>query len=204
LRRYALEQYFHVENSYPPLVRLAFIHYQFEAIHPFADGNGRIGRLLISLFLVHWELLAHPLLYLCAFFERHRDRYYELLLAVSTEGAWRDWVLFFLEGVAVQARDAVAKAKRVQDLEGVWRSQLLAQHASATVLQLVERLFDSPVVTVRWAEELLGVSNRGARLAVQKLADAGILQPINEAGAYRQVFIAADVLRATEDEPGQH
>ncbi len=88
------EAYLHSENSYPPLVRLALIHYQFEAIHPFLDGNGRIGRLLIALLLVHWELLSLSLLYLRAFFERNRDRCYELPLSVIQKGAWNEWLSF--------------------------------------------------------------------------------------------------------------
>jgi Fic family protein len=92
----AFEKYLHEKNSYPPLVRLALIHHQFESIHPFLDGNGRIGRLLISLFLVHWGLLPYALLYLSAFFERNRDAYYDLLLAVSQKGAWNEWLSFFL------------------------------------------------------------------------------------------------------------
>lgn len=89
------EGYLHSEDPYPPLLRLAFVHYQFEAIHPFLDGNGRVGRLLLSLMLVNWGLLPHPLLYLSAFFERNRQDYYDLLLAVSTSASWREWVVFF-------------------------------------------------------------------------------------------------------------
>ncbi|MBX7237070.1 MAG: Fic family protein [Caldilineales bacterium] len=93
----ALEKYLHDETEgYPPLIRLALIHYQFEAIHPFLDGNGRIGRLLISLLLGDWKLLPLPLLYLSAYFERHRQPYYDLLFAVSERGVWHEWVVFFL------------------------------------------------------------------------------------------------------------
>lgn len=97
-----LEKYLHAVSPLPPLVRMALVHYQFEAIHPFLDGNGRIGRLLITLLLCAEGLLPQPLLYLSAFFERHRPDYYRLLLAVSQEGRWVDWVSFFLDGVAQQ------------------------------------------------------------------------------------------------------
>lgn len=90
----AFEKYLHGEDAHPPLVRLACIHYQFEAIHPFLDGNGRIGRLLISLLLVHWNLLPLPLLYLSTYFENHKQNYYDLLLGVSARGAWNEWLLF--------------------------------------------------------------------------------------------------------------
>jgi Fic family protein len=117
----AFEKYIHGDDPSPPLIRLALIHYQFEAIHPFLDGNGRIGRLLISLLLAHWNLLPLPLLYLSAFFERNRQQYYDLLLAVSERGACSDWVSFFLRGVLAQATDANRRAKRLQDLQAEWR-----------------------------------------------------------------------------------
>jgi len=113
----ALEKFLHAVNTYPPLVRVAFIHHQFEAIHPFLDGNGRIGRLLVTLLLVTWDILPMPLLYLSAFFERHRREYYDMLLAVSGKSAWREWVSFFLQGVAEQARHAGTRARRLQDLQ---------------------------------------------------------------------------------------
>ncbi|GIV06691.1 MAG: hypothetical protein KatS3mg016_2266 [Fimbriimonadales bacterium] len=97
-------------NEHPPLVRLAWIHYQFEAIHPFIDGNERIGRLLLILLMVHWNLLPTPLLYLSEYFERHRGEYYDLLQAVSERGAWREWTLFFLQGVQGQAQNPEARA----------------------------------------------------------------------------------------------
>lgn len=94
---------------------------RFEAIHPFLDGNGRIGRLPLSLLLVTWNLLPLPLLSLSAFFERHRQAYYDLLMAVSERGTWRAWLPFFLRGVAEQAQDAVARGRQLQDLQLMWR-----------------------------------------------------------------------------------
>ena len=104
------ERYLHAESHLPPLIRIGLIHYQFETIHPFLDGNGRIGRLLITLLLCAWDLLPQPLLYLSAYFERWRDAYIDLLYAVSQRGAWNAWLVFFLQGIAIQARDAVARA----------------------------------------------------------------------------------------------
>jgi Fic family protein len=176
----AFEKYIYSGDHYPPLIRLALIHYQFEAIHPFLDGNGRIGRLLISLLLVHWELLPLPLLYLSAFFDRRRDEYYDLLLAVSERGAWRDWVEFFLRGVAEQALDAIARAKRLQDLQSEWHARLTQARASTLLLRLVDSLFASPVLTIPQAQDLLGVTYRTAHRHIQKLVDAGILQRIGE------------------------
>ncbi len=190
----AFEKYLHTENAYPPLVRLAFIHYQFEAIHPFADGNGRIGRLLTSLLLVHWKLLPLPLLYLSAFFEQHRQDYYDLLRAVSERGAWREWVELFLQGVAEQARDASVRAKRLQDLQLDWRERL-AEARSASPLRLAESLFESPVVTIPQAQRLLDVTYHSARRNVEKLVMADILQPIGESPRGK-MFVAQEVLEA--------
>ena len=120
----ALESYLHEPDTYPPLIRLALIHYQFEAIHPFLDGNGRIGRLLLTLLLVHWGLLSLPVLYLSAYFERNRQAYYDGLLAVTKDGAWRAWVLYFLRGVREQSNEAISKAKQLQALQIDWRQRL--------------------------------------------------------------------------------
>lgn len=195
----AFEKYLHAGHDYPPLVRLAFIHYQFEAIHPFLDGNGRIGRLLISLLLAHWDLLPLPLLYLSAFFERQRQEYYDLLFAVSARGAWREWVEFFLRGVAEQARDAARRARRLQDLRLEWQQRLTTARASALLVRLADSLFDLPVLTIPKAQELLQVTYRSAQANVQKLVQAGIVRPV-EGSAYRRVFIASEILETLAKE----
>lgn len=187
------ERYLYTDDDYPPLVRLAFIHYQFEAIHPFLDGNGRIGRLLISLLLVNWDLLSLPLLYLSAYFEQHRQEYYDLLLAVSQRGAWREWLAFFLAGVEEQARDANARAKRLQDLQLAWRRRLTQARASALLPRLADALFDSPSVTVPQVQQILGVTHRSANLAVAHLVDEGILRPVEGRLRNRQ-FVAQGIL----------
>jgi Fic family protein len=189
----ALERYLHAEDRLPPLMRLAFIHYQFEAIHPFIDGNGRIGRLLMPLLMVSWGLLPHPLLYLSVYFEQRREEYYRLLMAVSTQGAWREWARFFLDGVAVQARDAVALAKQLQDLQAKWRDLLVQGRASALVLKLADILFESPILTLPMAGDALGVSYQGAVKIVKKLVDVGALHPM-EPKARTKVFVAKDIL----------
>ncbi len=191
----ALEKYLHAEDTYPPLVRLAFIHYQFEAIHPFVDGNGRVGRLLISLLLVQWNLLPLPLLYLSAFFERYRSDYYNWLLAVSQRGAWREWVVFFLRGVAEQARDAVKRAKRLQDLQMEWRRRLqTAPRVSGRLLQLVDLLFENPVITIPQVQRSLGLSYRGAQNNVERLIQEGILRQTGES-SYGKTFAAEGIVQ---------
>lgn len=197
----ALETYLHSQSDpYPPLVRLALIHYQFEAIHPFVDGNGRIGRLLISLLLIQWGLLPLPLLYLSAYFYRYRQEYYDRLLAVSERGAWRDWLFFFLRGVAEQAGDAVRRARRLQDLREEWRRRLIQAGVPSRTLGLVDRLFEAPVLTIPQAARRLGATYHSAQRAVEKLVQQGILEPVGEA-SYGKAFQAMEILRAIGEEP---
>ena len=189
----AFEKYLHSHDVYPPLVRLALMHYQFEAIHPFIDGNGRVGRLLISLLLVEWGLLSQPLLYLSAFFSHHRQDYYDLLIAVSERGAWSEWISFFLQGVGEQALDAVRRARRLQELQAAWHERLTQARTSALLLQLADHLFDTPVITIPEAERLLDVTYRSAKLNVEKLVDAGILSQVGDAD-YGKTYIANEIL----------
>jgi Fic family protein len=189
----AFEKYLAVED-YPPLVRLALIHYQFEAIHPFIDGNGRIGRLLITLLLCNWGLLPLPLLYLSAFFERNRRDYYDLLREVSERGAWLEWIVFFLAGVIEQARDAARRAQELQDLQAVWRGRLAQARASALVPALADMLFEAPLISIPIAEKRLGVTYNSARNAVAHLVGLGILRQIGDR-SYNKVYIADAIIR---------
>lgn len=198
-----LERYINEDDLlHPPLVRLAFIHYQFEAIHPFLDGNGRIGRLLITLLLVHWGLLPLPLLYLSAFFERHRNEYYEGLLGVSSRGEWRDWVLLFLRGVATQALAAARLARRLQDLQAEWHRRLIAVRGSTLLIRLADRLFERPFTTVPEAAGLLQVTYPSAKRSVEKLVGAGILEWL-EGVANPRVLVAREVLEVVRTEPDE-
>ncbi|WP_371879134.1 Fic family protein [Candidatus Chloroploca mongolica] len=174
----ALEKYIHTDpdKDYAPLLRLGLIHYQFETIHPFIDGNGRIGRLLISLLLHAWDLLPEPLLYLSAYFEHHRTTYYDLLLSVSTRGAWNEWLTFFLRGITEQSRDAARRAKQLQDLQSTWREQVATVTDSGLPLRVIDHLFQRPILTVRDVQDVLGVkSYHTAQKYVQVLSDVGIL-----------------------------
>ncbi|HEV8564791.1 MAG TPA: Fic family protein [Actinomycetota bacterium] len=189
----ALELYLHEASDIPPLLRVALVHYQFEGIHPFLDGNGRVGRLLVSLLLLEWGLLPKPLLYLSAFFEAHRDEYYDRLLAVSTDGDWHGWARFFLEGVSAESADVIDRAKRLHDLRNEYRARLQVTRASALLLRLVDHLFEQPAIRIAVAEEILGVTFRAASLNVQKLLDAGILQEVTGRERNR-VFVAHEIL----------
>lgn len=196
----ALEKYLHSDDVYPPLLRLALVHYQFEAIHPFVDGNGRVGRLLLSLLLAQWQLLQLPLLYLSAYFHRHRQDYYDLLLGVSECGAWRDWLLFFLRGVAEQAQDALERARRLQDLQQEWRRRLTQARTSALALRLADALFTTPIITIPQAQRVLEVgSYHSAQNNVEKLLAAGILRPTGDA-AYGKTYSAIEILNIVQDQ----
>lgn len=194
----AFEKFLHTPSPLPPLVRLGLIHYQFEAIHPFLDGNGRVGRLLITLLLCAWGLLPQPLLYLSAYFEAHRQRYYDLLLAVSQRGSWEEWLGFFLQGIAEQARDAVTRARRLQDLRERYREQFQTARAAARLLQVVDLLFAQPVLTVNQVASALAVNFSTAQRYVKQLEDAGLLDEITGRGRNR-VYRADEVLRAIEE-----
>jgi Fic family protein len=196
------EKYLHAPSPIPFLVRLAFIHYQFEAIHPFLDGNGRIGRLLLSLLLCDKELLPRPLLYLSGYFERHRREYYDGLLAVSRESAWQEWTLYFLRGVDEQARDAALRATRLMDLWARYRQHLHDANATLSTHRLLDELFVYPSITAKGAEALLDISMRTARLAIDKLCEQGILKESTGKARYR-VFMAEEIssiLDAPEEE----
>lgn len=188
-----LEAYLHSAIALPPLARIAAVHYQFEAVHPFIDGNGRVGRLLVSLLLQEWGLLPKPLLYLSAFFESRRDEYYERLLAVSTLGDWDGWLRFFFEGVSVGSRDVIDRARRVIELREDYHRRLQVTRASALLLKLVDYLFESPAIRIGMAQEHLGVTFRAASQNVQKLVDAGIVHEATGRDRNR-VFVAREIL----------
>ncbi|MEX0777169.1 MAG: Fic family protein [Phycisphaeraceae bacterium] len=172
----ALEKWIHAADPLPPLIRASVAHVQFETIHPFLDGNGRIGRLLITLLVEHWGLLKAPLLYLSVAFKRHRPEYYERLGSVRTQGDWEGWTRFFLACVAEAADDGVASAQRLFALTS--RNRLaLSAHPAATVpaIRLLELLPANPMVTLPLAIRLLRVSKPTAIKALDALQQAGIL-----------------------------
>jgi Fic family protein len=195
----ALEKYLHGPSDLPVLVRLAMIHYQFEAIHPFLDGNGRIGRLLVSLLLCEWKVLPSPLLYLSAFFERHRQDYYRLLLAVSQKGQWESWVQFFLSGVLEQSLDAIQRAARLRALRDEYQTGLQRARSSALLLKLVDGLFHHPAITVPGAARQLKVTQRAASQNIGKLVRAGILTEAT-GRARNRIFVANGIIRAIEED----
>lgn len=188
------ERYIALEEELPALIRLALTHYQFEAIHPFADGNGRVGRLLITLLLCDWKILPQPLLYLSAYLDRNRSAYYDTLLAVSQQGAWEDWVVFFLNGVTDQSRDGLKRALMLQALWMNYRERLQTNRGTGLSLRLVDFLFSAPVITVSGAADKLGISFPGASRHINNFVDKGILREVS-GWRRNRIFLAPEILR---------
>lgn len=192
-----LEKFIHSDNDIPELLRLAMVHYQFEAIHPFHDGNGRIGRLLISLLLANDQILPQPLLYLSAFFERRRAEYYERLRDVSIRGSWNEWFLYFLEAVREQSLDAIRTANRLSDLREAFHTRLQTPRVTGLLHKLVDALFNTPALTIPQAAQMCGVTYRSAQQNVERLVDARILREVTGQKRSR-VFIADEIIEAVE------
>lgn len=174
-----LEKYIHTGSDLPPLVRIALVHYQFEAIHPFLDGNGRIGRLLITLMLCEQQLLPQPLLYLSSFIEMHKREYYRLLREVSTEGNWKEWIEFLLRGIIQQAQDGVARAQQILTFAEEQKTLLRQQRASANLYHLSELIIQSPIITAGYAAQEMQISFNAAQDNIQKLVKLGLLTEIS-------------------------
>ncbi len=174
-----LDRWLHADDALPPLVRAGLAHVQFETIHPFLDGNGRIGRLLITLLVQHWGLMDEPLLYLSLAFKRHRAAYYERLAAVRTHGDWEGWLVFFLDSVVEAADDGVQAATRIFRLLSVDRRRVM-EHDDATIsaLRLLELLPEHPMVTLPSATRLLGINKVTAQRAIRTLEEAKVLREI--------------------------
>lgn len=172
-----LEKWLHSADALPPLVKAGLAHVQFETIHPFLDGNGRIGRLLVTLLLEHWGLLKSPMLYLSLALKRRQQQYYAHLTAVRDGGDWEGWTAFYLECVREAADDGVRAAERLFALLGKDRARLIA-HDSVTVpaVRLLDLLPSNPVVTLPLAIELLGVSKPTVIKAIEALEETGILK----------------------------
>jgi Fic family protein len=177
----------------PVLIQCAMIHYQFEAIHPFKDGNGRIGRLLIPVLLSQRKLLDQPLLYLSVFIEQNKTEYYSLLQNISQNSDWIKWIKFFLHGVITQARDAVDNIQKLITLRKEYEKRLDARKASHSMSKIVDFLFSNPIITVSRAKNYVGITYHSAQNAILSLKEMGILQ---ERG-YKQrgrTFIAHEIM----------
>ncbi|MBL6983885.1 MAG: Fic family protein [Anaerolineales bacterium] len=191
-----LEDFIHAPSDLPLLIRLGMIHVQFEAIHPFLDGNGRVGRLLISLLLCAWDLLPQPFLHLSVFIEAHRSEYYKYLLAVSQKGDWEAWLSFFLTGIREQSLEAKARVKELVNLRESYSQQLEKERTSERLMQAIDFIMDQPVLSVRQLEAGLNLSNYlSAQRLVAKLEKYDILQEVT-GQARNRIYQADGILRA--------
>jgi Fic family protein len=186
------EEFVNDDFEMPPLIQCALMHYQFEAVHPYLDGNGRIGRLLIILFLCAKGVLSTPLLYLSAYFERHREAYYDHLYSVSATGEWEPWLRFFLEGVAEQAKDALARSRRLRDLEMQYRHRLQERGESSNGFRLLDALLQNPYMTAPLAARTLGVTPYGAKRILDRLTDAEVIEYLPD--QWPHMYVARELL----------
>lgn len=196
-----LERFIHSDEPMPILVKVGLIHAQFETVHPFVDGNGRVGRLLITFLLCERQLLRQPLLYLSHYFKANQTEYYDRLQAVRDRGDWEAWLRFFLHGVAEVAEDAADTAQKILQRRERDRT-VVTRHfgrGAATALRLLEQLYDRPIVSVQRAAELSGTSTARANSLVAAFQQVGILVEITGRRRDRR-FIYDSYIRLLSDE----
>jgi Fic family protein len=184
------------EERPAPLIDAALAHYQFEAIHPFADGNGRVGRMLITLMLIDNGTLPQPLLYMSPYLERHKDRYIDLMYAVSRDGAWEEWIAFFLEAVAESAAETIAVVERLQDLQREYRDRFQTARRSVLMLRIIDLAFERPVRSITDFAEALGVTYGGAANNIGELIAQGVAEEVG--GTYPKLIRFPGVLAALQ------
>lgn len=188
-----LEKYIHSKPKEPILIQTALVHYQFEAIHPFADGNGRVGRLLITFMLIEKGLLSQPILYLSDFFERYRETYYELLLSVSQKGDWRGWLMFFLRGILQQSEDALSTIQKLLALKDEYEEIAREPKVPKAVNPLIDYLFGKPVISISELVKAWESSFPTVQRGVDYLIEKGKLREIT--GRQRnRLFVADEIL----------
>ena len=188
---------FAYDKTMPPLIQIALMHYQFEAIHPFLDGNGRVGRLLITLFLIEKKILPAPLLYLSAFFEATRQEYYDHLSAITTNGNWNNWLVYFLNGIAIQSKDAISKISRTNLLIDKWKKQTIGL-SSSMPNQLIDQLSSNPFLTVKQIVKQINSSPTTIQRAINKLESFGIVEEIS-GGKRNRIYCAKKILQILKD-----
>jgi len=189
----AFENFLH-DRTLPPLIHIALCHYQFEAIHPFLDGNGRIGRLLIVMLLIERKLLLSPCLYISAFFEATRDEYYRQLYNVSSKGTWNEWLSYFINGVALQGLDVLSRTERINALIAHWQSCVDGE----TIHIIVTYLAVNPYITTKKMAERLGVAFTTVQRAIEKLEELGIVEKTSDVKRDR-MYCATEILNILEE-----
>lgn len=188
-----LENYFYDESYVPALIKIALIHAQFETIHPFLDGNGRTGRLLITFWLCQQKILSKPLLYLSYYFKQHRDEYYSRLMDVRLKGHWEQWIKFFLNGVAITAKEARTSATEILNLKERY-TELLNKYSTSTnsYIRMLNYLFEYPIITRKSLEEKLKISSPTAGELIKSFVDLGILEDITPQKTRKKEYCFTD------------
>jgi Fic family protein len=192
-----LEKFIHEGADVPVLVRAAMIHYQFEAIHPFLDGNGRVGRMLVALLFTEWNILPQPLLNLSVYFECYRQEYYDHLLAVSQRGDWEAWLRFFLRGVSAQARDSLVRMERLESIRSKYQPLVESAKNSERMAGVVDFLFGRPIFNAKQLADSMKMPFKTARQYIEKLVKAGILREVT-GNARNQIYRADEIYGALD------
>jgi Fic family protein len=195
----ALEKYFHYKDCpYDPLVNCFLIHYQFETIHPFNDGNGRVGRLLLAIMLKHYCDFSKPWLYMSEYFERHREEYVQKLFNVSALADWDGWIEYCLRGTVFQVRDTIQRCERLRKIREDFTRRITAVGGSVRLTQIVEDIFYSPFVRIADLPERLKVTYPTAKADVDRLVQAGILKELENVSP--KTFYAPEVFNVAYEE----
>lgn len=190
---YDLEKFIHREKSLEPLLLCFMVHYQFETIHPFLDGNGRVGRLLLSVMIYQYCNLSRPWLYLSAFFDKYKNEYIDLLFAVSTSGDWESWFSFCLRGTIEQSKDALKRFDRLLSLRKRYMELLNQGGGNIRLNQLIEHLFESPAITIPQFADMCGIHYNTARADIERLLEANILTE-SDMQARPRIYFASEIL----------
>ncbi|MCC6124736.1 MAG: Fic family protein [Pirellulales bacterium] len=187
----SFEKYIHAEKRFDPLIECFLVHYQFETIHPFKDGNGRVGRLLLAIMLKEFCGLSKPWLYLSEFFESNREDYVQNLFRVSSQAAWDGWIEFCLLGVVQQAKDTIRRCERLQKIQKIFLEKVADSGGSIRLNSILERIFHSPFVRIADLPEKLGVTYPTAKSDVERLVEAGVLQELE--GVFPKTYYAPEI-----------
>ncbi len=192
-----LFNYLNTDKTTPDLIKIGLVHYQFEAIHPFIDGNGRIGRLLILIYLIKNGLLSMPLLYLSGYFNKHRGKYYDLLLNISKKGEYIEWLTFFLNGVITQSDDISQRTKKLVDYWSETREELKQKSTSINSLMIFDSLLKNPYVSIPAASKIINKQYPSAKQAVEVLIKHGILTE-STTGKRNKIYVAKKIINILE------
>lgn len=184
--------YLNQDDGMPLLIKCALMHYQFETIHPFSDGNGRIGRALITLYLCKKKIIIKPMLYISGYFEAHKREYGSLLLKTNKDGKFEEWIFFFLDALMIQAEDALQRAIKIQDLREEYRKKTQRQLQSNNLLKLIDELFKNPYVKITTVEALLGVTYPTAKRLVEILVTLNILKHV-DSSQRNKIYFAHEI-----------